>query len=143
MLTQIDLDFRIGHHATGLGLAISTDEKLVYQSHSLMIDQLSIRLQVHLPCKILFEVVGRHEHDTVIDHQGCILKDKFIEFSKLSLDGFPIETWTIPSSHLHFSGDPTVSNKNFWSRNGHAQLVLDEPDPLLWILNHPTVLGVA
>jgi hypothetical protein len=143
MLTQIDLDFQIGHHAPGLGLAISTDEHLVYQSHSLMIDQLSICLQVQLPCKILFDVSGRHEHDTVIDHQGCILKDKFVNFSKLSLDGFPIETWKIPSSHLHFSGDPAVSNKNFWSRNGQAQLILDESDPLLWVLNHPTVLGVA
>jgi hypothetical protein len=105
------------------------------------LDDVGLEFSINLPCRLTFAISGRHDDDTIVDSQGKILHDQYIHFTKISLDGFDIDTWKIPSSHL-FYHDQTVSHY-FWNRNGQAMLVIDESDPILWILNHKTIVGVS
>ena len=143
MIANIFLQLAIGHHETsGLNLVIEHHDNVVYQSTNILVDTVCVEFLVCLPCTIKFKINGRLLNDTVLDSQGNICKDKYIELKNIKLDGFSIDAWKIPGSHLFLQTDDSVCKTMFWARNGTAHLVIDQEDPLIWILDHKTIIGI-
>lgn len=141
MVTDINLSFEIGQHSgRSLGLDVIHDGASVYSNHKFNQSRLDIGFSIDLPCRLIFSISGRLDEDTIVDHDGKILHDQYLHLVRISLDGFDIDTWKIPPSHLFYHD--TAENHGFWNRNGQATLVIDEPDAILWILNHKTIVGV-
>lgn len=141
MVTNIALSFEIGcHSGRSLGLDIYAHDQVIYHNQKFNQSNINLEFSIDLPGQLIFDISGRHEDDTIVNSQGKILHDQYIHFTKISLDGFDIDTWKIPSSHL-FYHDQTLSHC-FWNRNGQATLVIDESDAIIWILNHKTIVGV-
>jgi hypothetical protein len=143
MITTVFLQLAIGHHETsGLDLTIEHHNGVVYQSTNMLVDTLCIEFAVCLPCTIKFKIGGRLSNDTVLDDQGNICKDKYIELKNINLDGFSIDAWKIPNSHLFLQTEDTIHRTSFWSANGTAHLIIDQEDPLVWVLDHKKIIGI-
>lgn len=141
MVTDITLSLAIDSHSgRSLGLDIDANDQMIYSNQKFNNSNTIVKFQVALPCQLIFTISGREENDTIIDSNGKILHDQSIHLTKVSLDGFDIDTWKIPPSHLFYNDHE--SSHFFWNRNGQAKLIIDESDPILWILNHKTIVGV-
>ena len=143
MLTNLQLFYQIGFHGgRSLSLEIKQHDTILFMASNLCAHELNLTCAINLPTCITFLISGRLPDDTILDDQGRIIGDQFIDLRKISLDGFDIDTWRIPSSHLWYTTQDVVTNHGFWNRNGRANLVIDEEDPLVWILNHRSIVGV-
>jgi hypothetical protein len=139
--TKIFFKFLIGHYDdTALDLQISVDGRSKTKFNNLLIDELTFTLCVDLPCRIEFQINGKSADHTVVDDRGQIIKDTYIELKKIILDSLEIDAWDLPESHLIFQTDSGIGCKNFWGRNGTATLNIDEDDPVIWVLNHKSLI---
>lgn len=143
MLTNIFLQFKIGHHETsGLNLTIQHQDFVVYQSTNILTDTICVEFSADLPSIIKFKIDGKLPNDTVLDNKGNICKDKYIELKNVTLDGFSIDAWKIPTSHLFLQTENSIVRTAFWGSNGEAYLILDQDDPLMWALDHKKIMGI-
>jgi len=144
MVTDLTLNFFVGHHEdSGLEFQILNSNNVIFHSASLMSDTLTVTCKINLPCVIEFVISGRSELDTTVDNHGNIIKDKFIHFKNMIVDCFSIESWQIPKSCLLIDPNSGISENFFWNRNGSVKLIIDQDDPLIWILTHKTLVGIV
>jgi hypothetical protein len=77
----------------------------------------------------------------VINPSGVVEADKAFVLESLELDGFVIESWKLPPAQIFLQcQDGTKFPGTYWAFNGHAQVIIDRDDPVLWILDHPSIL---
>lgn len=144
MVTDLTLNFLVGHHEdSGPGLHVLNANNTVFQSLSVMSRALTINCKINLPGIIEFVITGKSDSDTVVDHCGNIVKDKFIHFDSMTIGGINIDSWQIPPSCLVVQSSSDITKNFFWNKNGSVKLIFDQDDPLIWILTHKTLVGIV
>jgi hypothetical protein len=145
MKSHLSFAFEIGYYDDkNLDLTVQVDGKEIKSFQSLSNNDLCVILEPNLPCVIDFQISGKKTDHRVIDHQGNIIKDTYIELKTMTLhdlDSIVIDAWFIPDAILAFHDDSLNQGpKTFWSQDGTARLTLDEDDIVIWFLKHKSLV---
>ena len=82
----------------------------------------TFQIKLNLPDKIVLSVSNKNEFDTVVDDQGNIVQDRYIQLQEASLDGFELN-----HHFLHKKIKLTTTNNNevtsnYFGFNGFVEL---------------------
>lgn len=142
MKTQISFKIKVVRHVdSGLSLKVSANGEVIYQSADVIGDYLDIKKTIHLPARFDFEIGNKSPTDTQIASDGHIVADKAFVLETITLDGFELDSWKLPNSHVFLEClDGEKIPGNWWAHNGIARVVFDRDDPVIWMLDHPEIL---
>lgn len=97
----------------------------------------------HGPAQEDFSVSGSVEFPAHIRFEFCNKQapDQFIELKSVTLGRVQFESWKIPTDVLNYRDIREQFQNTWWAQNGTADLMLDDPDPVSWLLDHPQTLN--
>jgi|LakMenE18May11ns_1017448.scaffolds.fasta_scaffold9820430_1 hypothetical protein len=102
-------------------------------------EKFTTNITIDLPAEIEFHLIGRDRNDTIVE-DNKIIADKFISLDSLNIDGFSVDGWQLPNEFFKLIVDKhTTTFGNYWNNNGVAKLIIDEDDPVLWLLECPKI----
>lgn len=135
--SQIEFEFRIGHCNGSMDLQILVNEIQVQNFSQIESEFLTFRQIIEWPSTMTIVVDGKNLlTDTVVDQDGKIFKDKFIELTAMKVDkidlGFDL------SKIIVLDTGHTKINSLYWGFNGKVRLCFDQRDSFLWHLCHKT-----
>jgi len=125
----------------GLGLTIGQDGHILWSTDYFQEPESKIKITVDLPARIDFTITGRKDNDTQVNEAGEIIADRYLSLIWFEIEDKLVYTYGIDYKILQYHGDDVDPNAPafYWNRNGVATLVIDRPDPVLWLLDHPEV----
>lgn len=122
---EIFFEFLIGHFNGSMSLKILVDNSEIFYKEKIEDKILTIQTKIMLPCKISFETNNKNPiTDTLLDKNGIIIQDKFIELTKCKLGKWPV------------SLDKILHGNCYWGLPGLIEVNFDEPNFLLWHLKN-------
>lgn len=134
--TKIDLTLSLGKvNDMPMSLEIFANDREVYSDLCPDQNRVSLQFECDLPAKIVFKVAGKQEMDTVLDHIGNIVQDKYVKVDQLIVDRMPVERWILESRIFEFTDELGNINKtNYFGKNGQACLHIDCQDSFDYFL---------
>ena len=94
-------------------------------------EQAMIDLWIDFPCEVVIELEGKDNNvDTVIDSDGKIIQDKFVQLTQVKVDRMGVGN--------HFLQKWPIVNNSFTTTyfgfNGQVRLKFDQPTAFHWLL---------
>ena len=122
---EIFFEFLIGHCNGSMSLKIFVDNSEIFYKEKIKDKILTVQTKVVLPCKISFETNNKNPiTDTVLDKNGIVIQDKFIELTKCTLGKWPVNL------------DKILHGNCYWGLPGLIEINIDESNFLLWHLKN-------
>lgn len=132
--SEIEFQFAVGHCNGSMSLEFLVDDIPVQIYRQIESESLTVRQLVDWPSKITIVVSGKNlSEDTVVDPDGKILKDKYIELKAVKVDRVDLG-FDIAKKIILDTGDTKI-NSQYWGFNGKVHLHFDQKDSFLWHLS--------
>jgi hypothetical protein len=132
---KIDLGWELESSVTNNDppvIEISLNSKIIYSGsltegvHNLTLDQIRTQDQNTLTMRFL----NKHPNDTIVDEQGNIIKDKFVQIKKFTVNGFDL-TQDVDFFYRQFDyaidNAPSDVSTGFWFNNSSLSLTFANP----------------
>lgn len=140
MQSRIIFTFDVGlHRAQSMTMSICD------KSNNLKFIQLpsgnkEVEIIVTLPTEVKIDLDNRSPQDVEVDSNGNIIENKFIHLQKLKIENIEIPDFKLNLCKDSISYIDTenklIDNSFYWDKNGTFTIKFNEPDPLIWWLNH-------
>jgi hypothetical protein len=125
--TELYMVFHVGHCNGSMSLKILCNDEIIDEFDQIEQKYLIVNKQIKLPCTLTFVTGNKNPAtDTLVDADGNITEDKFIEVTDLRLGRIPLDPYQF------FKG------KSYWGFPGATTLEFQEPNFLLWHLKNNT-----
>jgi hypothetical protein len=129
------MNLSVGHcRGTSMSLCVTANGEEIYKADSIQETTIMIEHSAMLPLSLIFDVGNKSDSDTVIDSNGKILEDKFIQVDRLLLDGLDIKPWVLQSRVFEFESLNSVTKTNCFAYNGQASMTIKQTDLLEYFL---------
>jgi hypothetical protein len=132
-LSEIELAFKIGHCNGTMSMQVFVDDVKMSNFDTFNSDSIIVKHQFNWPATIKIVTSNKDlSCDTLVDNNGNIVADKFIQLTKILVDrvdpGMPFL-----NSLILDTGENKI-NSLYWGFNGIVNLIFDESDSFLWHL---------
>jgi len=136
MKSEIELEFKIGHYNGTMAMQIFVDDCKVFDCAEFESEQSIFKCKVDWPAVMKIVVNNKNSScDTEIDSHGNILRDKYIELKKVTVDRCPASLQFMKTVMLNTENNESL-NKLYWGFNGTVILNFDQADSLSWHLSN-------
>jgi len=106
---------------------------IIYNDKTITVNPLqnqSVELQIKFPSEIILDISGKNmNHDTIIDKDGSIIKDKYIELTKVVIDNV-----AVPKLYLKKWPELNGNKNSYFGFNGQAKLKFLEKNSFAFLL---------
>lgn len=142
-MPSFKLSLSIGQYkGSSMSLCVSANGKTIFDVDSTDKTKLDIEFECDLPTEIIFDVGNKGPMDTLVDSNGKIIQDKFVQVDNVIVDRLPVKKWILESRLFEFT--PTTGatlQTNCFSYNGRAVLSLPEKTSFDFMLRLLTTRG--
>ena len=131
MKTQCTIEFKFGLvRNESMQVVVSNgEESLVVVPDDELVG--SCAMHIDLPGKLTIEISGKNsEGDTIVDNDGNILEDKFVQISKIALDCFQLHEIFLYQKIKFLTNNGDELYVSYFGFNGTAVLDFDKPTVL-------------
>jgi hypothetical protein len=131
---QIELSFEISDvNDQCMRLTVLHDDGARHQFYDLAPGRFCHSWRQRFPGSVTIQVDGKGANDTLVDEQGQIIKDKFIQLIGLRVDGLGIDpNWLFHHIHLVRDDGKTVTS-SYWGFNGRVVIDFDSHNSWIWL----------
>jgi len=134
-MPKLSMNLSVGHcRGTSMSLCVTVNGEEIYKADSIDEPTIIIEHSAILPLSLIFDVGNKSDSDTVIDSNGKILEDKFIQVDRLLLDGLDIKPWVLQSRVFEFNSNNGMTKTNCFAYNGQASMNVEQTDLLKYFL---------
>ena len=130
--TQLKLIFEISHAGdSSMGMTFGDSDTF----ENFEQDRFEYETTIQFPTSLVIETFGKGHNDTVMDHDGNIISDKYIKLLDIQLNGLSCDSYYINDGIWIKANDGRVANSNYWGMNGKVTLDFLEENSFYWLLN--------
>ena len=124
----LTLKFKFGKTNNDYMKMLATHNNIEYKILPDIGDCSTFQFNLTLPDKLILTISNKSENDTIIDDNGTILEDRYIQLQEASIDGFDLNY-----NFLHkkiklvtFENNEIISS--YFGFNGSVELIFDQPN---------------
>lgn len=128
--SEIELEFNIGE-IDGKSMCMEIDNNV----YSNLYNGFKYSTSLTFPNVINITLSGKGKNDTIIDDNGNIIDDKFIQLTKLIVDGIPVDEIYLKTHIILHTDDNMIVKSNYWGFNGKVTIEFNEPNAFLWLIH--------
>jgi hypothetical protein len=134
--SSIELEFKIGHCNGTMSMQIFVDDAKVADYSAFEQEQLIFKQIIDWPAVIKIVISNKNlSCDTEVDASGRILRDKYIELKKVTVDNLDSSMQFMKTVTLNTDNNESL-NTLYWGFNGTVSLKFDQADSFAWHLTH-------
>lgn len=136
MKSQIEFQTSVRNYNGSMKVEIFDGNRLVYSGASFSEGPGKIDFMIDWPSKVKILVSNKNPGDTLVDKHGQIIKDKSIEITGVSMNGFFLQIDLIDKIFdCRREGQTNVTHENYWGFNGIIELDLTHTSPMRYMLS--------
>jgi hypothetical protein len=132
-LTKLGLEFKIGHCNGTMRMQMFIDDIQIADYFDIESDLLEVEHQFMWPATLKLVLSDKNlSSDTKIDNDGKIVADKFIELTKIYIDGVDANIEFMQRIVLNTNEEKIKTC--YWGFNGTVEIAFDLIDSFAWHL---------
>ena len=149
--SDLDLEFKIGHCNSTMSMEILVDDTPMASYPSFDTNRFVLKHRINWPSTLKIVLSNKNLlHDTMVDADGKIIADKYIQLTRVVVDR--IETTVEYINSVVLNTDDNKITTTYWGFNGFVELDFTQENSFMWHLaqridhskpyNSPTVSTV-